>query len=78
MNKLREKHINELKDCLNNNFCDPDRFGHYKLGEYRFKMQKISMRLERKLGKKWCKIKSWYFKDLTQYILEDYIIRIKI
>jgi hypothetical protein len=52
-----------------------DRFGHYHKGEYRFKFQKISVRLEKgyhtadteysKGEKRWLPVRSAYLKDLS-------------
>lgn len=75
--KQRTDHIKNINDYLCSEVSEPDRFGHYKINDYRFKMQKISVRLEKKIGKSWLRIKSWYYKDLTTHIIEDHILRVK-
>ena len=73
----REKHIETIINTLGMHCGPADRWGHFKVGNYRFKLQKTSMRLEIKENKKWFKCASSYFKDITIDSLVEQIEYIK-
>ncbi len=64
----------ELRTFLTETGWQPDKFGHYHRGEYRFKFQQTSVRLERsyqtsdtqysKGEKRWLRLRSAYFSQL--------------
>jgi len=54
----------ELEAFLSRKGYKKDRWGHYHKGDIRYKMQKNSVRVERKMGKDWIKMRSAYYKDL--------------
>jgi len=68
----RKRHIAEIKLILDKEI-GVDRWDNYVINGYRFKLQKTSMRFERKSADRWLRIKSWYFKDLTIEKLKDVI-----
>jgi len=72
--KQREKHIELITNTLGMHCGPADRWGHFRLGNYRFKMQKTSMRLEVKIGKDWMRVSSSYFKDIT---IDNLIVQIE-
>lgn len=51
---------------------DEDRWGNLKLNDFRLKFQKISLRFEHKVGKRWFKITSQYYTRIDT----DFINRI--
>lgn len=77
--KERIKHIEDINKMLTEVCGDVDRWGHYKIGEYRVKMQKTSLRLEKKpegFGR-WMKCSSSYFKDVNVGTLRCQMVAIK-
>ena len=56
-----------------------DRWGHFKHNKYRVKMQKISFRIEIKVGSEWKNLGTIYYKDATagkiQYCLSRIFIK---
>jgi hypothetical protein len=77
--KQRAEHAESIVNTLRTHCGEPDRWGHFKVGTYRFKLQKISMRLEHKEDgeKTWFKCSSAYFKDITIDGLVEQIDHIK-
>ena len=53
----------ELENFLSGKGYKKDR-GHYHKGDIRYKMQKTSVRIERKLSSGWFKLFSYYYKDI--------------
>jgi len=77
--KQRAEHIENINKMLTEVCGNPDRWGHYKIGDYRVKMQKTSLRLERKpqgFGR-WVKCSSSYFKDIDVGTLGCQMVAIK-
>ena len=74
--KQREAHINDIRNTLIEHCGAADRWGHYKIKNYRFKMQKTSMRLEVKSGNRWHKVGGDYFKNLDVESLRDQLVNI--
>jgi len=62
--RQRENHIEKIKSILNSNGWLLDRWGNFKIDDYRVKMQKTSMRYELKCGKNWVKLRSDYYKNV--------------
>jgi len=62
--KQRTLHIAKINEVLSKKCGEPDRWGHYKIGNKRFKMQKTSLRIEAKAGKSWIRLSSAYYSKL--------------
>lgn len=54
----------DLEDFLSKRGYKKDRWGHYHKGDIRYKMQKTSVRVEKKVGSGWLKLSGAYYKDL--------------
>lgn len=54
----------ELESFLSKKGYKKDRWGHYHKGDVRYKMQKTSVRIERKITSGWFKLYSYYYKDI--------------
>lgn len=54
----------ELEGFLCGRGFKRDRWGHYHKGSIRYKMQKTSVRIERKLSSGWFKLFTYYYKDI--------------
>ncbi len=60
LEKQRKFVVEEFKKSLT-----MDRWGNFKIGSYRVKLQKNNFRLEKKFDKSWVRFKSILFKDVT-------------
>ncbi len=63
------KKVNEIKDVLRSKGMIEDRWGNFKEtikdNQYRWKFNKTSLRVERKVGKGWVRILSGYYKNIN-------------
>ena len=73
----RKKHIKDINSLLTETWGTVDPWGHYKYGDYRVKMQKSSLRLEKKSYKRWFRCSSLYFKDVNLETFKTQLIGIR-